>query len=327
MPTYQTAAVGGTFDRLHAGHHQLLQTALDAAEHVIIGITSPVLNRNKPLSHLIQSLSTRKKNLRLYLAKHKAIDRISIVTLVDPFGPALTNPAIDCLVVSKQTKLGGEQLNQARIKQNQKPLPLIIANMVLDRSGQYLSSTRIRDGKVNRDGVVFAHLFDQDIYFQPAHLAKLKRPQSTKYQTNQLHQHQFANASSIHLIGDLVTKLFLDQNWPFNVAIIDHKSHRQPTSFTLNPTTVIEKENRPGSINSHIAKELLKMYQDKPKHQIVSVQGEEDLLAFIPCLSEPLNSLVIYGHPQGGVVIIRLTEQNKQKFYHIIRGALKGEGI
>jgi pantetheine-phosphate adenylyltransferase len=325
MPTYQTAAVGGTFDRLHAGHHQLLKTALDAAENVIIGITSPVLNRNKPLSHLIQSLSTRKKHLRNYLKDCQVLHRVTIITLTDPFGPALTNQSIDCLVVSKQTKAGGEKLNQARAKRNQKPLPPIIANMVHDRSGQYLSSTRIREGKVNRDGIVYAHLFDQDIYFQPTHLARLKRPQSTKYQTNQLNQQLFANTSSIHLIGDLVTKLFLDKKWPFSLAVIDHKSHRQPTAFTLKPTIIIEKENQPGSINSHIAKKLQKIYQDLPQQQIVSVQGEEDLLAFVPCLSEPLNSLVIYGHPQGGVVIIRLTETNKEKFYRIILDATKGE--
>lgn len=52
---YRQVAVGGTFDRLHAGHRLLLAAAaLLASDFVYVGITSDALLANKEAKQLLQ---------------------------------------------------------------------------------------------------------------------------------------------------------------------------------------------------------------------------------------------------------------------------------
>lgn len=37
-----------------------------------------------------------------------------VVPITDPYGPTITDPDIDCIVVSAETKLGGEKVNVER---------------------------------------------------------------------------------------------------------------------------------------------------------------------------------------------------------------------
>jgi uncharacterized protein (UPF0218 family) len=43
------------------------------------------------------------------------------------------------------------------------------------------------------------------------------------------------------------------------------------------------------------------------------VEGEEDLLALPAVLYAPLNSLVVYGQPYEGVVVVRVTQEKKDE--------------
>jgi uncharacterized protein (UPF0218 family) len=41
------------------------------------------------------------------------------------------------------------------------------------------------------------------------------------------------------------------------------------------------------------------------------VEGEEDLLTLIVALYAPVNSLIIYGQPQKGVVVVKVTQEKR----------------
>ena len=47
---------GGTFDHFHEGHRELLNTAFDAGDYVVIGITTNERVKNKRYSELIHGL-------------------------------------------------------------------------------------------------------------------------------------------------------------------------------------------------------------------------------------------------------------------------------
>ena len=48
------------------------------------------------------------------------------------------------------------------------------------------------------------------------------------------------------------------------------------------------------------------------------VDGEEDLLALTAILCAPENSLVIYGQPHEGIVVINVTEKTREKTRRIV---------
>lgn len=67
---FKAVAVGGTFDRLHAGHRLLLATtALVASERVYIGVTADALLASKKARELLQSYEQREAAAREYVAQ------------------------------------------------------------------------------------------------------------------------------------------------------------------------------------------------------------------------------------------------------------------
>ncbi|HYB92666.1 MAG TPA: DUF359 domain-containing protein [archaeon] len=49
------------------------------------------------------------------------------------------------------------------------------------------------------------------------------------------------------------------------------------------------------------------------------VKGEEDLLALPAAINAPENSLIAYGQPNKGVVLVRVTKKKRSKIHKIMR--------
>lgn len=307
---YRLAALGGTFDRLHQGHERLLQTAFGVAEKVMIGVTRDELNRSKILANMIESYEIRVANVTGFLNKNGYADRAEIIPLLDMYGPTLTNQEIDALVVSTQTKKGGEEINHLRFAKGLNPLPIVEAVMVKDAAGEHLSSTSIREGITNRQGERYDKIFNQDIVLTSELLARLHQPGYKIWQQEELMLALKENKADICLVGDVVTRWFIDEKLEFKLAIIDGRVGRNQT-----PATSDQKQelfNPAGTISSRVAKEIIKLSKGA-KNTIIKVGGEEDLLAYVPGLTWPLGSLIFYGQPEKGIGMIRLTEVIKQQ--------------
>lgn len=316
---YSKAAVGGTFDHFHLGHQELLKTASHTASQLVIGITDQNLIQTKTDAHLIEQYQHRYQSVASWLNQNNLESTATIVKLIDPFGPTLTDPSIDSLVVSSVTKVGANQLNQVRVDKNLIPLPVIITPMVLDETDDYISSTKIRQGLITRNGRVTQKLFDHDYVFSDTQLAELSHPQGQVFQPESLisNSKQFTN-SNVYLVGDMVTQFFQSQNLNFSTAIIDGQTKRTPLKTPLKPSMVLAGHNSPGTINHQLAQELISHLDKDNTQTIYQIDGEEDLLAFIPSLTRPLGSLVLYGQPDGGIVMITLTEEVKLRFGRIL---------
>ncbi|XP_074418308.1 bifunctional coenzyme A synthase isoform X3 [Larus michahellis] len=122
LPDFSDVAVGGTFDRLHGAHRLLLSACCLLARHrLLAGVADGDLLRHKVLAELIEPYEVRAAKLREFLEDVKPSLRYDIVPLADPYGPSITDPDLQCLVVSEETRRGGEAVNKKRLE-NQDPM-------------------------------------------------------------------------------------------------------------------------------------------------------------------------------------------------------------
>ncbi|NXS13196.1 COASY synthase, partial [Neodrepanis coruscans] len=71
---------------------------------------------DKVLPELIEPYELRAAKLREFLEDVKPSLQYDIVPLADPFGPSITDPDLQCLVVSEETRRGGEAVNRKRLE-------------------------------------------------------------------------------------------------------------------------------------------------------------------------------------------------------------------
>ncbi|KAI0533369.1 cytidylyltransferase [Xylaria digitata] len=147
--THSIVCLGGTFDHLHAGHKLLLTAAailLNVPEkptaspaRFIIGVTGDELLKRKKYAEFVQSWDLRVTNVIEFLASilelsksgwakpdvtkkdDKVVARfrdgtieVHCVVLRDAFGPTTTEEEMDVLVVSGETRSGGDAVNARR---------------------------------------------------------------------------------------------------------------------------------------------------------------------------------------------------------------------
>lgn len=150
---YRVVAVGGTFDILHKGHIALLDKAFEVGKHVIIGVTSDslVARMGKSISN---DYSRRVRNLSSMLVNRYPSRRFDIIMLDDEFGPTVTDPSIEAIVVSRETEHKCKRLNEIREANGMKPLHIIAIDLLLADDGERISSSRIRAGEIDVDGRV-----------------------------------------------------------------------------------------------------------------------------------------------------------------------------
>ncbi len=150
---YGRVALGGTFDRVHIGHEALLRRAFAAGDEVVIGLTSDAYLKAHPkaLPAGLRPYAARARGLRRWLRRVYPRRRWEVVPLHDRYGRAIRE-GIDALVVSAETRAGGDAVNAERRRRGLRPLPLLEVPLVLADDLGPVSSTRIRSGEIGPAG-------------------------------------------------------------------------------------------------------------------------------------------------------------------------------
>ncbi|MBS7656705.1 GTP-dependent dephospho-CoA kinase family protein [Candidatus Bathyarchaeota archaeon] len=119
-------------------------------------------------------------------------------------------------------------------------------------------------------------------------------------------------------VGDKVTENIIKSGIPLNVAIIDNKVMRKPVKpLDLKADRSFNVRNPAGSLNEE-AFQVISEAVIFDGLTSIRVDGEEDLLTLAAIIAAPFNSIVVYGQPKKGIVIVSVTEDVKKKINGII---------
>ncbi len=154
MPSsFKTVAVGGTFDKLHKGHKSLLTKAFEAGHQVLIGLSSDRFATEMAKPHITAPYAQRLKELEGFLRKQGLLQRAKIIRIDDPYGVLLSfKEPVEALVVSKETEPTALKINKKRKSLGLSPLEIIAIKMVPSENHATISTTRIRNGEIDREG-------------------------------------------------------------------------------------------------------------------------------------------------------------------------------
>ena len=120
------------------------------------------------------------------------------------------------------------------------------------------------------------------------------------------------NPRRVVAVGDVVSRETLVAGIRVDLRILDHISMRRPTAaFNLKVKKTYHVKNPAGVITLEAWETIKRAMKDE--EALIVVEGEEDLLA-LPCIVEsPNNSLVLYGQPSKGLVVVETNTKVKSE--------------
>ncbi len=122
-------------------------------------------------------------------------------------------------------------------------------------------------------------------------------------------------------VGDVVTENVLRLGITPNVALYDLKTKRKEYSPDIHENAVFMTVKNPsGTITKALLDAVRKAVSlaERGRPVQILVNGEEDLAAIPAVLYAPLGSVVLYGQPGEGVVLIKVTPECKRRCARIL---------
>ncbi|NND86554.1 MAG: GTP-dependent dephospho-CoA kinase family protein [Nitrosopumilus sp.] len=114
-------------------------------------------------------------------------------------------------------------------------------------------------------------------------------------------------------VGDRTTEKMINFGFIPSLQIIDgqeKRKKREPPK--LSNATELQIDNPAAQITSQSIDVIKKSFSMKGPIRIL-VNGEEDLLVLPVCIYAPENSLVMYGQPNEGLVVTKITTEIRNK--------------
>lgn len=289
--------------------------AVSRAEKVEIHVVNDELASRKSL--FIQSYEERVSTILDWL-EEKSIHSVKLFQLDDSFGPAPVHKSADAIVATPETLANCHEINRIRESSGLAKLSILEVPHMLDFSGQIISSSRIRSGKIDSDGNPW---IDQDRRSRNLKMissldSELKTPMGTLFNgPEEFPEIAMGEAlesidrgnSSIIAVGDVSVATLLEMGFIPDIGIIDGMTKRVELEESQKIDTAsfsneISAKNPPGYLTPSLINAIEEALSNE-ESTVINVDGEEDLAPIlIHCLA-PIGSVVIYGQPKVGVVV------------------------
>ena len=119
-------------------------------------------------------------------------------------------------------------------------------------------------------------------------------------------------------VGDVVSQNTLKAGLHPKIVIVDDKAMREstrPIRMEAARKTIVH--NPAGTLTPETWLAVRQALRQQQPTQIV-VEGEEDLLTLVAVVEAPENSLVVYGQPREGLVVVKVDEKIKKRVKEIV---------
>lgn len=118
--------------------------------------------------------------------------------------------------------------------------------------------------------------------------------------------------ASFAVVGDFTTMNILEAGLQPDIYVVDHRVMRVDVDpLNHGERKTFKSDNPAGTIDSGSWVALEKAVSLKSRASVI-VEGEEDLLV-LPLISlMPLGSLIVYGQPREGMVLVEVTQEMKE---------------
>lgn len=124
-------------------------------------------------------------------------------------------------------------------------------------------------------------------------------------------------------MGDVTTFQLLESNIIPDILIVDDRTKREPASSKVVAGTKhkgfkeLMVKNPPGAISEDLIDAIGNGVSSDGRVRI-SVKGEEDLAALPAIMMAPVDSVVLYGQPDEGMVFVRITKSKKDEIRQLL---------
>ena len=126
-------------------------------------------------------------------------------------------------------------------------------------------------------------------------------------------QKLLSGSSYVISVGDRTTEKMIDFDLIPSLQIIDGQEKRvKREPLKLKNTFELVVENPAAEITSQSISVIKKAFTLQPPVRLFVV-GEEDLLVLPVCIHAPENAVVLYGQPNEGLVIVKITSEIRNK--------------
>ena len=153
MVLMMKVCIGGTFNILHKGHKFLIDKAFEAAGDngmVYIGVSVGELLKDKKF---LTPYNSRVKSIMEYIVSKGNEHRVHIERVHSKYGLAVLSD-YDAIIVSPETLKNAEEINNNRVKKGKTPLKIIEIPHILADDNKPISSTRIYDKEIDKNGKI-----------------------------------------------------------------------------------------------------------------------------------------------------------------------------
>lgn len=240
----------------------------------------------------------------------------------------MSDQTISAIVVSPETESVAQEINELRKQKSWPELTIVNVPWILAADKNPIHSTRIRAGEISREGEVFLLPRSWVVKKMPEQLRNvLKQPlgelikeSSPDFEiaVDECIRKYLTIPRLVVTVGDAVTDSFLKKNYIPDISVIDLCIERKKVYETVSDLgfrgeKVLKVSNEPGTLSYQVYEALKTQLKHQQKPAVLQIDGEEDLITLFAVLVAPLYSLIIYGQPHEGIVVVEATESKKKE--------------